>query len=187
MPSIDDQNLTGAFGSGSLTNSGGSVNYDAPSNQISFDNQISGDSYDWSTWNGFNDLVGGTQVQTLNNIANDFGQIPAMTSGSVNDAPKKADEGFFKGGLDILKDFFGDKEGKRMLGMGVLMGLSGIENRKYKDAQLKANQQIGNAAESRELRAAENAKSAGQAFGLIGQAQTSFKPKPIIPLTQRGG
>ena len=118
MPDINDPNLSGAFGSGSITNSGGSVNYDAPSNQINMGNQIdmggdigSWDSFDFSISNDVlsaNFNSGGT----VNDVANQIGQ------GSVND-PAKADSGGWMEKLTSkLSSAFEGKEGDKMVRSG---------------------------------------------------------------------
>lgn len=180
MPDINDPNLPGALGSGSLTNPSGSVDYTEGNTQIAMSNQIDmgGDIGSWDSFDfGIsNDVMSGGVVS---DVANQIGQ------GSVNDPAKMESGSPFKSITDKLARAFEGKEGDKMIGMGVLAALNGIANHKYKEAQLKTNQQIGAAAESKERRAAENAKSAGQAFGLIGLPKSQFKP--ISPVPRTGG
>lgn len=166
--------IPGQFGSDSLTNPSGSTDF--------------GD-YD-SGWIAMDTLIGNAPIPEIQWLANggitDASQLSAL-SGSVNDKPKDPEKSMVDSTTDFVKDFLKDKEGKKLAGMAVLMGLSNMSNQKYKDAQMKQNQQIADATTSRELRAKDNAASAGQAFGLIQQPKTSFSPKPITPMTQRMG
>lgn len=154
----------------------GGVNGTIPVNTLDHNYENTFDDSDAGSWNDFNSYA--VDITNYAEYSSRDEQVAAYP-------PPTANSGFFKNITDRLDRAFDGKEGDKMIGMGVLAALNGIANHKYKEAQLKANQQVGAAAESKERRAAENAKSAGQAFGLIGLPKSQFKP--ISPVPRTGG
>lgn len=181
MADFDDPNANNLPGNdGTMTqeqwNASGGVNGTIPVNTLdhNYDNTFdNGDMYSWTDFNSY-------AVDITN-----YAEFSSRSEQMAANPPPATESGFFQKMTAKLDRAFDGKEGDKMIGMGVLAALNGIANHKYKEAQLKANQQVGAAAESRERRAAENAKSAGQAFGMIGKPQSGFKP--ISPVPRTGG
>jgi hypothetical protein len=130
---------------------------------------------------GLNDIMTGNDGMSINSVPSQFGA--ASVKGLEDDG------GIIKlltTAKNAASDFFGTKEGRNVAGMGILGMFKAMGDKKYRDANMKYQQQTGDAAQSRELRAAENAKSAGLAFQNVPKPTTpGFAPAPYVPFDQR--